>query len=67
MFVVALSEYDQVLYEDDNTNRMVEALNLFEVGKRNTVLKSCFRIMNVIIITFLLLLSKIIVIIQEYY
>jgi len=30
MFVVALSEYDQVLYEDDNTNRMVEALNLFE-------------------------------------
>jgi len=30
LFVAALSEYDQVLYEDENTNRMVEALNLFE-------------------------------------
>merc|ERR1712071_647539 len=30
MFVAAISEYDQVLYEDENTNRMVEALNLFE-------------------------------------
>jgi guanine nucleotide-binding protein G(o) subunit alpha len=30
LFVAAISEYDQVLYEDENTNRMVEALNLFE-------------------------------------
>lgn len=30
LFVAAISEYDQVLYEDDQTNRMVEALNLFE-------------------------------------
>lgn len=30
IFVAAISEYDQVLYEDENTNRMVEALNLFE-------------------------------------
>ncbi len=30
LFVAAVSEYDQVLYEDENTNRMVEALNLFE-------------------------------------
>lgn len=30
IFVVAVSEYDQVLYEDENTNRMIESLNLFE-------------------------------------
>jgi guanine nucleotide-binding protein G(i) subunit alpha len=30
LFVAAISEYDQVLYEDENTNRMAEALNLFE-------------------------------------
>jgi len=30
LFVAAISAYDQVLYEDENTNRMVEALNLFE-------------------------------------
>lgn len=30
IFVVALSEFDQVLYEDDKTNRMVEALQLFD-------------------------------------
>jgi GTPase SAR1 family protein len=30
LFVAAISEYDQLLYEDENTNRMVEALNLFE-------------------------------------
>ena len=29
LFVAAISAYDQVLYEDENTNRMVEALNLF--------------------------------------
>jgi len=30
LFVAAISEYDQVLYEDENTNRMMEALNLFD-------------------------------------
>jgi GTPase SAR1 family protein len=30
VFVAALSEYDQVLYEDGSTNRMIEALDLFE-------------------------------------
>jgi len=30
IFVAAISEYDQVLYEDENTNRMAEALNLFD-------------------------------------
>jgi GTPase SAR1 family protein len=30
LFVAAISEYDQVLYEDENTNRMNEALSLFE-------------------------------------
>jgi len=30
IFVAALSEYDQVLFEDEVTNRMVEALTLFE-------------------------------------
>lgn len=30
IFVAAISEYDQVLFEDETTNRMVEALNLFE-------------------------------------
>lgn len=30
IFVAALSEYDQVLYEDETTNRMTEALNLFD-------------------------------------
>lgn len=30
LFVAAISEYDQVLYEDETTNRMLEALNLFE-------------------------------------
>jgi len=30
LFVAAISEYDQMLYEDETTNRIVEALNLFE-------------------------------------
>ena len=29
IFVAALSEYDQALFEDDSTNRMVEAVELF--------------------------------------
>jgi len=30
IFVAAISEYDQVLYEDETTNRMHEAINLFD-------------------------------------
>jgi len=30
LFVAAISEYDQVCFEDDTTNRMVEALTLFD-------------------------------------
>jgi len=30
IFVAAISEYDQVLFEDENTNRMTEALVLFD-------------------------------------
>merc|ERR1719263_2721395 len=30
IFVAALSEYDQALYEDANTNRMTEAVELFD-------------------------------------
>jgi len=30
IFVAALSEYDQALYEDASTNRMIEAINLFD-------------------------------------
>jgi len=30
IFVAALSEYDQVLFEDSSTNRMVEAVELFD-------------------------------------
>jgi len=30
LFVAAISEYDQMLYEDETVNRITEALNLFE-------------------------------------
>jgi guanine nucleotide-binding protein subunit alpha len=30
IFVAAISEFDQVLFEDETTNRVVEALNLFD-------------------------------------
>lgn len=30
IFVAAISEYNQVLYEDETTNRLVESLNLFD-------------------------------------
>lgn len=30
LFVAAINEYDQVLYEDEQTNRITESLNLFE-------------------------------------
>ena len=29
IFVAALSEYDQNLWEDDKSNRMIEAIELF--------------------------------------
>ncbi|CAD6198032.1 unnamed protein product [Caenorhabditis auriculariae] len=29
IFITAISEYDQVLFEDENTNRMVESMQLF--------------------------------------
>lgn len=30
IFVAAINEYDQTLYEDDETNRFQEALDVFE-------------------------------------
>ncbi|GMR58892.1 hypothetical protein PMAYCL1PPCAC_29087 [Pristionchus mayeri] len=30
IFIAAISEYDQVLFEDESTNRMVESMRLFE-------------------------------------
>jgi GTPase SAR1 family protein len=36
IFVAALSEYDMKLYEDGSTNRMLEALNLFDDICNNT-------------------------------
>mmetsp|Transcript_1530 Transcript_1530/g.1846 ORF Transcript_1530/g.1846 Transcript_1530/m.1846 type:complete len:376 (+) Transcript_1530:334-1461(+) len=35
MFVAAISEYDQVLYEDMNANRFIEAIELFAKMVRN--------------------------------
>jgi hypothetical protein len=37
IFVVGLSEYNNVLYEDNTTNRMVEALNLFKDITNNAI------------------------------
>lgn len=45
IFVLALSGYDQVLYEETNTNRLKEALNLFE----DTFMRPVFSRKNVII------------------
>jgi len=39
MFIIALSEYDQQLYEDDTTNRMVESENLFREMLNNVFFK----------------------------
>jgi len=39
IFLCAISEYDQVLYEDDKTNRMEESLNLFEQHINNDYFK----------------------------
>lgn len=41
IFVAAISEYDQKLFEDSSTNRMIEALALFEdIAKNEFFLKS---------------------------
>jgi len=40
IFVAALSEYDQKLYEDETCNRMVEAINLFADQCNNQYFKS---------------------------
>jgi GTPase SAR1 family protein len=44
-FVVAISEYDQVCFEDESTNRIDEALNLF----RSTVNSEYFSETNIIL------------------
>ncbi len=36
IFVAAISEYDQTLFEDASTNRMIEALDLFDDICNNT-------------------------------
>lgn len=45
IFVAALSEYDQVLYEDANTNRMTEAVVLFDEICNNVYFKDCSMIL----------------------
>jgi GTPase SAR1 family protein len=45
IFVAALSEYDQVLYEDANTNRMVEAVDLFDEICNNQYFADCSMIL----------------------
>lgn len=49
VFVAAVNEYNQKLAEDDEVNRMVEALNLFEEMAENPVFKKT---------TFILFLNK---------
>ena len=39
LFVISIAEYDQVLEEDNSTNRMVESINLFEDIVNNQVFK----------------------------
>jgi len=45
IFVAALSEYDQVLYEDANTNRMTEAVDLFDEICNNQYFVDCSMIL----------------------
>eukprot|EP00475_Leptophrys_vorax_P007910 TRINITY_DN15047_c0_g1_i8.p2 TRINITY_DN15047_c0_g1~~TRINITY_DN15047_c0_g1_i8.p2 ORF type:complete len:201 (+),score=56.21 TRINITY_DN15047_c0_g1_i8:698-1300(+) len=40
LFFVALSEYDQTLFEDQTSNRFVESLNLFENTLESSFLKN---------------------------
>ncbi len=42
LFVGAISEYDQKLFEDESQNRMVEALSLFEEIVKCVALFSAF-------------------------
>ncbi|KAJ6229120.1 guanine nucleotide-binding protein g(o) subunit alpha [Anaeramoeba flamelloides] len=43
LFVVAISEYDQYLFEDQNINRMFESLELFHnIAKKGTFVKTDF-------------------------
>jgi hypothetical protein len=44
IFVTAISEFDQNLYEDDQTNRLQESLDLFDSTVNNPVCSSCFLI-----------------------
>lgn len=41
LFVAAISEFDQVLYEEINTNRMTEALNLFKEVSNSEYFNKC--------------------------
>ena len=43
IFVGAISEYDQVLYEDTSQNRLIEAVDLFEEICNRHVLFACLR------------------------
>ena len=54
VFLVALSEYDQMLYEDESVNRMQEALTLFDsiCNSRwfvKTSIVSCFLLLCMIL------------------
>jgi hypothetical protein len=40
LFVCSLSDYDQKCYEDDETNRMMESLQLFEDNINNNVFRT---------------------------
>ena len=40
LFVISLSEFNLVLYEDDTTNRMAESLHLFEEILNSVFFKS---------------------------
>lgn len=40
LFVAALSEYNQVLYEDETQNRLVESLQLFDEVSGTGVLRT---------------------------
>jgi hypothetical protein len=49
LFVAAISEYDQVIAEDGKTNRIIEAINLFEEMVNNPVFTK---------VSFMLFLNK---------
>jgi len=41
LFVTAIQEYDQFLYEDEKVNRLHESLNIFDQLLNNQFLKHC--------------------------